>query len=124
MNTRGFERWLRQYGDAWKAGDPDAAAQLFSPGAAYFETPFTPAMVGTAAIHQYWTEGAKNAQTNATFGAKAISFERETGFAQWHATFRRVPSNAFVELEGVLRARFNNDMRCVEFREWWHRRER
>ncbi len=123
MNFRDFERWLRQYGDAWKNGDPEGAGQLFSPDAAYFETPFTPALVGTAEIHRYWAEGAKNTQTNVSFGATVISFESETGFARWQATFRRVPTNTFVELDGVLLARFNHDMCCIEFREWWHRRE-
>lgn len=118
-----FESWLREYGEAWTNGDPDAAARLFSPDAAYFETPFAPAMVGTAAIHQYWTEGAKNAQTDVTFSAKVISFQGKTGFAKWHATFRRVPSQVFVELDGVLLARFDDSMRCAEFREWWHRSE-
>ena len=123
MTLLDFKRWLDEYGEAWTSGDPEAAALIFSPDAAYFETPFDPAMVGTAAIRQYWTDGAKNAQTEITFSAKVISFEGATGFAQWHATFRRVPSNAFVELDGVLLARFNDDMCCVEFREWWHRRE-
>ena len=123
MTRTDFERWLRAYGHAWKKGDPDAACQLFSRDAAYFETPFDIPMVGTAAIHRYWTEGAKNAQTDVIFTATVIKVMGASGFAQWHASFRRVPSNAFVELDGVLLARFEGDMRCTEFREWWHRRE-
>lgn len=106
---RSFERWLQAYGAAWTAGDPDAAAQLFSPEARYFETPFDPPVIGTAAIHRYWTEGAKNAQTEVSFAATVVSFDGATGFAQWHATFRRVPSNVLVELDGVLRATFDGD---------------
>jgi len=118
-----FDRWLQRYGDAWTEGDPAAAAQLFSPEAAYFETPFDPPMIGTAAILRYWAEGAKSAQTQVTFGGTVVSFDGTTGFAQWHARFRRVPSHVLVELDGVLRATFDDKMRCVEFREWWHRRE-
>lgn len=122
-DRRRFDQWLQAYGFAWSAGDPDGVAQLFSPEARYFETPFDAPMAGTAAIHRYWTEGAKNAQTQVAFKATVISFDGATGFAQWHATFRRVPSDVRVELDGVLRATFDDQMRCVEFREWWHRRE-
>lgn len=57
---------------------------------------------------------------------QAISEPRsiaDTGHAHWHATFTRVPAGTFVELDGVLMARFDAHMRCTEFREWWHRKE-
>lgn len=123
MTLRNFRQWLKQYGDAWAAGDPDAAVLLFSAAAAYYETPFDPPMVGTEAIRQYWTEGAKTAQRDVVFEATCLSLRGDTGIAHWRATFRRVPSNRFVELDGVLSARFDDASRCEEFREWWHRRE-
>ena len=124
MTHGDFTRWLNAYGQAWTTGDPDAAVRLFSADAAYFETPFDPPMIGTAAIHRYWTEGAKNAQTGVTFSATVLDVRDATGLARWQASFRRVPSGASVELDGVLIARFGDDLRCNEFREWWHRRER
>jgi SnoaL-like domain len=121
--VRDFEQWLTRYGDAWTKGNPDAVVQLFSRDAAYYETPFDPPMRGSDAIHQYWTEGAKNAQTDVKFGATIIAVTGNTGYARWWATFRRVPSNVSVALDGVLSASFDDAMRCGEFREWWHRRE-
>lgn len=123
MTIRDFQDWLAQYGRAWVAGNPDAVTRLFASGAAYHETPFDPPMIGIDAIHRYWTDGAKNAQTDVQFEATAISFAENTGFAWWHATFRRVPSDVFVELDGILSARFDDTMLCDEFREWWHRKE-
>lgn len=123
MTAGTFDQWLRQYGDAWINGNPEAVVDLFSPDAAYFETPFAPPMVGHDAIRRYWTEGAKNAQRNVRFEARPIAYDGETGFALWHATFERVASGSHVELEGVLSARFDPQMRCVAFREWWHRQE-
>jgi hypothetical protein len=97
--------------------------QLFSVDAAYYETPFDAPLIGAEDIHRYWTEGAKNGQANVTFEAASIFTDRNVGFARWTATFRRVPSGTLVELDGVLSARFDGEMRCTEFREWWHRRE-
>ena len=113
-----FQLWLERYGQAWMAGDPDAAVQLFSADAAYYEEPFADPMVGSEAIHRYWTEGGKNGQADTAFAATPISVDRDTGFALWRATFRRMPSATFVELDGVLSARFDERMRCTEFREW------
>jgi ketosteroid isomerase-like protein len=124
MTLQAFEQWLKRYGEAWVAGDPDAVVELFSPTAAYYETPFDAPMVGAGAIRQYWTDGAKNAQTHVRFEATPITFNDRTGYARWHATFERVPSAVAVELDGVLAATFDDHMRCEEFREWWHRRER
>ena len=123
MKIRDFQQWLERYGKAWVEGDPDAVVQLFSADAAYYETPFDEPMIGTEAIRRYWTEGATKAQTDVTFEATPVSLSGSTGFARWRATFRRVPSKEFVELDGVLSARFDDAMRCEEFREWWHRRE-
>jgi hypothetical protein len=123
MTMHDFQRWLERYGNAWVAGDPDAAATLFSAGAAYHETPFDEPMTGREAIHRYWTEGAKLGQTDIAFEAIPVLFSEGTGFARWRATFRRVPSGTRVELDGVLSARFDHAMHCEEFREWWHRKE-
>lgn len=118
MARAAFERWLRQYGDAWIGGDPEAVLTLFSPDAAYFETPFDPPMVGHEAIRRYWTDGAKNAQRDVRFEAQPIAFDGTTGHALWRAAFVRVPSGVQVELDGVLSARFDARMQCTEFREW------
>ncbi len=123
MTIHDFQQWLNGYGIAWMTGDPDAVVQLFAADAAYYETPFDEPMVGAEAIRRYWTEGAKNAQADVTFEATPVSLSGNTGFARWRATFRRVPSNSFVELDGVLSVRFDSGMRCEEFREWWHRKE-
>lgn len=50
--------WLNRYGRAWEAGDRSAVLRLFTPDAAYHETPFAPPMIGHDAIGSYWQEGA------------------------------------------------------------------
>jgi hypothetical protein len=122
MTPLGFVKWLDRYGSAWTNGDPDAVIQLFASEAAYYETPFGQPMVGAEAIRRYWTDGAQNGQRGVKFAATPIAINDQTGFAHWQATFQRVGSNVFVELDGILSARFDEMARCVEFREWWHRK--
>jgi ketosteroid isomerase-like protein len=118
-----FAGWLRRYGQAWIAGDPEAAVRLFSDDAAYHETPFEAPMIGREAIRRYWTEGAKEGQRDVAFAAQPVAVGGDTGTARWQASFVRVGNGVSVELDGVLAARFDADGRCREFREWWHRRE-
>jgi hypothetical protein len=118
-----FADWLRRYGEAWIAGDPHAALRLFTDDAAYHEKPFEAPMRGHEAIRRYWTEGAQDGQRDVSFAAQPIGIDGDTGHARWQATFVRVPTASFVELDGVLAASFAADGRCREFREWWHRRE-
>jgi len=118
-----FGSWLRRYGEAWIRGDPRAALKLFTDDAAYCETPFEPPRVCSDAIRRYWTEGAQEGQRDVTFAAQALGLAGDTDCARWQATFVRLPQRSFVELDGVLAARFSPDGRCCESREWWHRRE-
>ena len=123
ITSEAFGNWLRRYGEAWMAGDPEAAAELFTDDAAYHETPFDPPMVGREAIRRYWIEGARDGQRDVMFAAQPVAIDDDTATARWQASFVRVRNGAAVELDGVLAARFAPDGRCREFREWWHRRE-
>lgn len=123
MRVDEFNQWLAAYGRAWETGDSAAVVALFAPDAAYYETPFDPPMVGLAAIETYWREGAGLAQRDVAFGFDVVAIRGNRGLSHWTASFVRVPSGVRVRLDGILSARFDADGRCVEFREWWHRRE-
>lgn len=118
-----FEEWLVRYGSAWQAGDARAAVELFSDDAEYYENPFAAPMVGRPAIQRYWSRGAGESQEDVHFIHRSIAVLGDTGLAQWHATFVRVPSGSHVELDGLLIAEFDRQGKCRVFREWWHRRE-
>jgi hypothetical protein len=119
-----FEEWLLAYGRAWETGNPDAVAALFTPDAAYYETPFDEPMVGAEAIRRYWSQGAEQAQKDVRFGFLILSIAGRMGIAKWQASFERIPSGVGVELDGILTAEFDQSGRCRVFREWWHRLER
>ncbi len=124
LTMNDFEKWLSAYGAAWRTGDAQAAIELFSSDAEYYETPFDDPMVGLDAIHQYWREGAGESQKDVSFSYQALAIVENAGLARWQATFVRIPSGIQVELDGFLLAEFGDDGKCSMFREWWHRRER
>lgn len=123
LDAAHFARWLQHYGRAWEQGDPDAIVKLFTETAAYHERPFAEPLIGHAAIHRYWSDGARDAQVGVRFCATLLGLADATGLAHWRASFTRRANGAWVDLDGVLSARLAADGRCCEFREWWHRRE-
>lgn len=124
MNQDDFQQWLNSYGHAWQKGDPDAILELFTENALYQEGPFETCMMGKHAIHQYWTEGAEKSQADIKFLAQPLAVDGNRGIAHWHSTFKRIPSNQRVELDGILVIEFAEDGRCKDLREWWHKRQR
>ncbi len=121
MDKSALAAWLDAYGEAWKNRDPDAIAKLYTEDAAYYETPYDEPMRGLAAIREYASR-AKAAQRDVEFWHQPHC-AGDVGIARWGASFVRVPSGVKVELDGVVFVRLDEDNRCYEFREWWHRRE-
>jgi hypothetical protein len=118
-----FRGWLDAYGAAWQDGDAQAAIDLFTDDAEYYENPFEDPLVGKSAIRRYWSEGAGESQSDVVFLHEAMAVVERKGLAQWQATFVRIPSGNHVELNGFLIAEFDGAGKCSVFREWWHRRE-
>jgi uncharacterized protein (TIGR02246 family) len=122
VEREAFESWLNAYGRAWEKLDSEAFADLFTADAAYHETPFGPPVRGRAAIREYLA-GAARTQERVKFSHEVLAVSGDTGIARWRASFVRVPSGAAVDLDGIFLVVLNDDNRCSEFREWWHRQE-
>jgi len=118
-----FNKWLAAYGLAWEEGDHQKAADLYAEGASYQETPFDKPMVGKEAVRDYWQSGAGTNQRYISFSYRILSVQGNKGIAHWQASFLRVNSGSWVELDGILVAEFDEAGLCTDFKEWWHRRE-
>ena len=56
MNRDEVVRWVGQYERAWRDGDTEAVAALFSDDAAYRASPYEPSTVGHDAIKGLWLD--------------------------------------------------------------------
>ena len=126
MDKQTVQRWLDNYGDAWREGDPDKIVALFSETATYRETPFDDPMRGRAAIRRYWQDGAADAQENVEFNSEVWAVDGHTAVAGWKARFSRKATGARVRLDGTFRLKFTatqGGLLCERLEEWWHRQE-
>lgn len=116
-----FDRWMDAYGKASAENDAIASAELFSPDARYFETPFDEPMVGRKAIYQYWLNGAKTLNDkNSSY--EILSVRDNIGISRWQSRFTDIKSGRRFELDCLFVVEFDDDDRCSVFREWWHLR--
>jgi len=122
MGLAGLKRWLDEYGRVWEQGDADASGRLYTEDVKYYETPFSQPVEGREAVQNYCIEAA-GAQRDVRFSHEPYVMTGDTGIARWHSSFVRVPSGLGVDLDGVFVLRFDENGRCRELREWWHRVE-
>lgn len=120
MDETELDAWLRRYGEAWEARDPDAAAVLFSEDAEYYETPFVAPARGPDGVRYYWANATGN-QSDVAFSYEMICVSGDRGMASWSATFTRVSTGVKERLDGVFLLQFDGDGLCRELREWWHK---
>jgi len=121
MNTGGLRNWLRAYGEAWEGRDAEAASQLFSEDARYFETPYAEPFRGRDGIRDYWAKVTDD-QREVDFNGEALGFLGATGVARWSARFKLASNGVAVELNGVFLLEFDENGLCSRLREWWHAR--
>jgi len=120
MDRTTFENWLDAYKRAWEDRDPEAASDLFTADANYFETPFEAPVRGREGIRDYWSDATRY-QEGIEFSYEVLATTENFGIAHWHTEFTRLTSNFTVELDGVFLVELDADGKCTEFREWWHK---
>jgi|SRR6266699_6626014 len=107
---------------AWKTYDPQAIGNLFSEDAIYTFDPFSEPVRGRAAIVAAWLDdpdalGTYDGHYEPIMieGDRAVANGRSLYFEQDGSTLRAEWNNIFV-------LRFDDDGRCMEYREWYMQR--
>lgn len=121
LTAAAFDRWLAAYGQASANDDPLASAQLFSPDARYYESPFDEPLAGRQAIYDYWAAGAQNL-TGKSSTYEILARRDNLGIARWRSRFVVKATGAALALDCIFLAEFDDEGLCCCFREWWHSR--
>ena len=109
--------WIEAYGRAWREGDDEAAAALFTAAGVYRSHPLRAPHVGREAIRAYWRSATSSQRDlELRFAQPIVAGNRAA--VEWWATMREGDED--VTLPGILVLRFAPDGRCEELREAWH----
>ena len=113
-----FSRGLEGYGNAFTDLDAASAGELFGDDAMYCESPTAVPIRGRSNIVAYWRKIA-DVMRDVEFGFEVLATTDHVGVARVRDALTRVPSGRRVRYDGIFFARFDEGMRCEEFREWW-----
>jgi nuclear transport factor 2 (NTF2) superfamily protein len=117
MDVTWASEWLEDYADAWRRGDPEVVAELFTEGAVYRSSPLREPAIGRVAISEYWRQSTSTQKDlDLRFGQPVVHGNRVV--VEWWALMRDDGSE--VTLPGCLLLRFASGGRCEELREYWH----
>ena len=116
------KHFLAKFKKAWETRDADLAAGLFTRDAQYKQDPFSEAIVGREAIHDYWA-GATGRQAEIHFTVGTFIRSGYMLAAEWTCTYQDRSSGEKRELAGMLFADFYGKQ-VRHFREYWLSRRR
>jgi ketosteroid isomerase-like protein len=105
-------QWVAGYERAWRAGDVDAVARLFTEDARYRRSPYWPPEIGHAAIRAFWRE---DEGTPFTATAEPVAVEGPDAVVRVQVRYGDPVTQEYRDL-WVLR--FAPDGRVQAFEEW------
>jgi ketosteroid isomerase-like protein len=116
MDVATARQWVEHLRRAWREGDPDAAADLFTVDAIYRSDPFRPALFGRAEIVRYWASATSNqSEIEVTFGEPLVDGDRVA--VEWWSHTN--PGGHPTTDAGGLFLTFESGL-CSELREYWN----
>lgn len=117
MDTRSVGRWAAAYARAWELRDPDAAAALFTPDAAYRSLIFNEPHTGSIAIRSYW-QRATSTQSDVRVWMGAPLVDGQRAAIEWWTVMAH-EGEGRVTLPGCLLLEFDGE-RGARLNEYWH----
>lgn len=85
------------YGKAWETRDPELIVTIFTEDATYND-PKEPENIGREAIRQYWVTKVIGEQDDITFDLRHLWVDGDSVIAEWHATFKDIKRNLFIDM--------------------------
>jgi ketosteroid isomerase-like protein len=132
MDTTQIDRWLHDYVEAWKTYDADQIARLFADDVEYRYHPYDDPLVGRDAVVSSWlgesdAEGASSRDAPGTYEAeyKAVAVDGDVAVATGVSTYYDAPGGSVEHVfHNCFVMRFDSDVRCTQFTEWFIERPR
>ena len=112
MNSDDVMRWVAEYERAWRDGDRDAVASLFTDDAAYRVSPYEPSEIGHDAIKALWLDDAGKTFSMA---ARLVAVDGDVAVVRVDVLYHAPTEQEYRDLWLL---RFASDGRVADFEEW------
>jgi hypothetical protein len=110
-----FEAWILAYERAWRTAGTDSLDALFTNGAWYSPAPFEEALIGRAAIADFWDAERKSPDEQFSFRADVLAVDGDTAVARVSVEYDDERTASYKNLWIIV---LDEDSRCRHFEEW------
>jgi ketosteroid isomerase-like protein len=107
------------FGTGWARANVDQIMAVFSPEAAFVETPFSEPLKGIDAIRRWWLD-VPYSQSEITFTSGEIYAAGPWFSAEFKCVFRRKRTGEWVDARGAMFCETDGGL-ITEMRLYWHR---
>ena len=97
MTHEEARKLIEVYGRAWESKDVELITTIFT-GDAIYNDPVEPENIGIEAIRNYWQTKVVEGQEDIKFEIKNVWVDGETVIAEWHATFKDIKRQLYVDM--------------------------
>jgi len=105
-----FEDWLGGLRQTWLDKDLNGLKKYFSRIENYYESPFKRPGKNLGDVVEFWKE-IKN-QEIIKLEMDCVAVDKNIGIAHWFF------ADNSGEYDGIYQVKFNDDLDCIEFRQW------
>lgn len=117
MNRQEVFNWIDLFISAWKEYDFIAIGDLFSDVEEYWESPFADPVSGKDNIKKLWDDIVF--QKEIDLNISIIAIENNNASLHWYLKYKDSRDNAIYEMDGTYFLVFNDNKKCVYFKQWW-----
>ena len=117
MNREYVNKWINDFVNAWKQHDIDAVLDMFDGVQNYYEGPFSDPVSTRKDVELLWID--IKYQEISSLEVDLIAIEEGTCAMHWYLKYRDVRDGIIYEMDGTYEVRFDNNGRCIYFKQWW-----
>ena len=121
MDEQAVQAWLDAYVEAWRTYDESLIADLFTEDAMYWPSPYDVPLRGRNEIVRAWTE-EPDAPESWRASYEPLLLCGYVAVAHGTSTYFATGTEPEREWANIFVLRFDDQGRCSEYREWYHRR--
>ena len=115
MDVTWASEWIEDYANAWRGGDDEVLAELFTEDAVYSTAPYEKPHRGLEAIGRMWEAERLGPDEEFEMSSEIVAVEGDTGVARIEVRYH-APKN--VEYRDLWIIRLNEAGLCFHFEEW------
>lgn len=117
MDRQEVLNWIDLFVSAWKKCDFIAIGELFSDVEEYWESPFVDPVSGKDNIKKLWDDIVF--QKEIDLNINIIAIESSNVSLHWYLKYKDSRDDTIYEMDGTYFLVFNDNKKCIYFKQWW-----